>query len=256
MTRSALTGGFESLSDEKLGHSLTVIRPAGPQDIAVSDLDNPRSVINLVSPVVREAMKRVPEEFLSLNDKELENLSPQKAFTVTDRRLRTAFWIEYGRAQDSMSSMNMAGIYGGICSRPYFYTNIMQDKVRLAYLLTPPQDYKVAMEEALSYGVDKIREILEMPLYDQNTGRPDPKIADVILKAVALIDQRVKGAVVQRHQVHQLNQNVGAPKAQAPGGEAQTMAEIDRKLAELEDKLGAVKKTIPDDIVIEAEISE
>ena len=65
------------------------------------------------------------------------------------------------------------------------------------------------MEEALAYGIERLREILELPMFDKK-GRVDGKAAELILKTVALLDQRVKGSVVQRAEVRSLNVNMNS----------------------------------------------
>lgn len=227
-----------------------VVNHATQSSPSVSDSDNPRSIINLVPGAVREAIDSLGSDLLGMTEKELEALTPHGSWTVTDRRLRTAFWIEYGRAQDLGQHMNIGNVFNGVCSKPYFYSSVLKNKPRLAYLLLAPQDYRVAMEEALGFGVDRLREILEMPIFDENS-KPNPKVADVILKAVQMLDQRVKGAVVQKN----LNVNVGSDGKSpndAKDAQPQTMEEIERRLAELEGPVEAAKKRIPKEIEVTA----
>jgi hypothetical protein len=220
-------------------------------EITVFDHDNPRSLINIVPERVSERIKEIPPELFQLEPKELEKLTPKKEFTLTDSRLRTAFWIEYGRSQEVMKNMRMDNVYGGICTAPYFYQTVLLDKVRLAYILQPPTNYNIAMEEALHLGVDRLREILDLPIIDEN-GKPNPKVADVILKTVQMLDMRVKGAIIQRIEQKNLNVSVDAKKMNNQIDEAQSVDEIDRKLRELEEKANKVKGYIPQEIVIEA----
>jgi hypothetical protein len=203
-------------------------------DARSDDKENPRHVLNLVPEAVRNAMERIPAEFLAMDEDELEARAPRQKWTLVDRRLRTAFWIEYARAQDTGSNMQISNVFNGTCSRNYFYGTIMENKIKLAYLMRPPADYTIAMEESLNFGVARLREILDFPLWAKDKDgieRPDVKVAEVILKTVTLIDQRVKGAVIQRIEQKNLNVNMGAKGTQE--AEAISVDEIDRKLAEL-----------------------
>ncbi len=227
-------------------------------DVAVrpEDSDNPRHVLNLVPDAVRRSMERIPAEYLLMDEVELESHAPRQKWTLVDRRLRTAFWIEYARAQDAGTGMQMTLVYSGTCSRPYFYNTILESKSKLAYIMSPPTNYALAMEEALNFGVMRLREILDFPLYTTDKDgieRPDAKVADVILKTVALIDQRVKGAVIQRIEQKNLNVHMGAKTAKDQ--DVISVDEIDRKLAELSNSITPAHRAITVDGVLITEES-
>jgi hypothetical protein len=222
---------------------------AAGQELSITDADNPRSLINLVPEAVRNHINNLPEDFLHLTEEELEAMTPNAQWTMVDRRLRTAFWLEYERVQATGGHMVMTNIFGGTCSKNYFYDRVLTCKPRLGYLLQAPQNYRVATEEALIHGVNRVREILDLPLFTElKDGRrvPDPKVADVIIKAVAMLDMRVKGAVIQRIQQHNINENLNQ-KQNVP--EPSSMAEIDEQLKELQAKAQALKNTIPAEVL-------
>ncbi len=218
-------------------------------ETSILDRANPRAVINLVPPAVQRAIENVPQDFFSLTEVELEKESPQGKWTIADRRMRTSFWLEYTRSQDTGHAMSMSLVYGGICSRNYFYESFLTNKARMAYLLSQPADYKIAVEEALTCSVDKVREILEMPLYDPVTGRPDTKVAEAILKAFKMLDDRVKGAVVQR--VEQKNLNVNYEAGKKPGATPETMDDLDKKLADMRARAGQSLNALPAEFTVQ-----
>lgn len=223
---------------------LTLV-PGPTFDHKAQDLNDPKALINLVPKSVKDAMLRVPEAFLNMDERELEKLTPKQSFTLVDRRLRTAFWLEYARATDAGTALNLANVYQGVCSRAYFYNYVIESQPRLAYLLLAPTDYRIAMEEALLFGVDRLREILDLPIYDPS-GKPDPKIADVILKTVAILDQRVKGAVIQKIQQHTVHESKGGGK---PTESPETMVEIEAKLASLRAQAGTIEVPVISSVV-------
>jgi hypothetical protein len=153
--------------------------------------------------------------------------------TATEARIRLAFWQEYERTQMKHAfQMQVKNIYAGVCTHQHFYTRVLQRPEILAWMLMPPASYQVAMEEALNFGVERLREILELPIMLPN-GKPDTSTASLILKTVAFLDMRVKGAIVQKN----LNVNVSTDSRSIEDKIKEfSMDELDRKIARLEKK--------------------
>jgi hypothetical protein len=224
--------------------------PAGQTTSLLHDAENPKALVNVVRPEIREKISRVPADLFSLTEEELERRSPKGQFTWVDRRLRVSWWQEYTRATENHPRMmKMTEVVDGICSRNYFYDHVLADKVRLAFILTPPSNYTVATEEALLRAVDRVREILDFPLYDEQ-GRPQPKNAEVVIKAFMLLDQRVKGAVIQRIEQKNLNLNVGK---QASTTDTLTDEEAEKKLSELMEIAARGRSSLPQPAPIDVE---
>jgi hypothetical protein len=227
-----------------------------PGDLAnyeVTNRDDPRSIINLVPEVIQTAIEQVPDWLLAMDPRELRDHFRNKAKaereerlkqgldgaateswqpSFTDDRLRLSFWNEYEASQALKRPMQMTRVYAGICSRQYFYDKVITNYLRMAWLLCPPQSYAVSLEEALLFGIDQMRDILTIPHVDSR-GKVDPKIAKVKLDIVNMLDQRVKGAVVQKTQALHVHASTDKLKSQAPIKE-EDMAELDRRLKELE----------------------
>ncbi len=207
-----------------------------PKILDFWDRSNPRSVVNLMPRHVAECMelaaKNRPELF-QMDERQLRRkLSP----TPTDNRMRLAFWLEYDRAQAAQTRhMNMARIYEGVSSREFFETFYVTKPERVAWLLCHPHSYEVIMSEALAYGVERIREILEMPFIDKK-GKIDHRTMEMVLKTVALLDVRVKGATIQRVEQKNLNVHVGT------GGKDVTQALLGNSMDEIEARLKYLEK--------------
>ena len=178
-----------------------------------TDLDNERSLINIVPDKLKQKLKC--EKIMNLLEHDEMALRKIVKPSVTSNRLRSSFWIEYNLAQSNKTMMKMENVYKGICSRQNFYVLIDKDAT-VAWMLMPVADYHIALHEAHGFGVDRLREILNMPLYKheliktkdgskskaRRTSTPDIRMAQLFVKVFELLDNRVKGAVVQKIHSH------------------------------------------------------
>lgn len=197
----------------------------------IKDTSNPRSIINLTPSSVSNAIGYIPESIFELGERELKQAAKP---TEIEERLRYSFWREYDQAQSALRRINLANIYGGVCSQTHFLKNIVSNSFKLAYILTPPLDYEVQMQELLGLGLEQLRDILLQPHVDDN-GKPNPKMADVKQKIVESLHLRVKGAVPYRMETKNLNVNVdGSKQGQLSSKSNISISEIDRELQELE----------------------
>ena len=220
--------------------------PANPDAPDTRDVDlfnraEPRALINLVPGAVADAFLETSQkrtDLLGLDEKTLYRTLRQEECTPTptDNRLRLKFWDEYDRAQATQTGMDMISVFAGICTKDYFYGRYLKAPEKVAWLLNPPASYTIKMEEALSYGVDQLREILDMPLVNSQ-GRFDVKLAELKAKIVAMLDVRVKGAVVQK--VENTNKNMSlnvqtSDRALAEKLVGASMSDLEKRLKELE----------------------
>lgn len=202
------------------------------------DRSNPRSVVNLlperVRTLVEEAYFLKPELFIE-DEKDLFRKLTQdnKQPTPTDHRLRMKFWNEYDYAQAyGKASIEMNRVVAGVCTVEYFYNKYMTSPSKVAWLLCPPTQYMVKAEEALSFGIDQLRDILDQPHI--NGGKIDMKLAELKLKIVALLEPRVQGAVAQKVlHAHAHIKGAAAQKAVEGVTAVTSMAKIDERLKSL-----------------------
>lgn len=212
-----------------------------PSEIAL-DLEDPRSILNLVPNSMKEAYIKAyaarPELFcLDERSLYLKLRSERRGPNATDNRLRLALWLEYDRAQGGLSKIQHSYIYGGICSLSFFNTFYLVVPERVAWLFTRPASYVVVTEEALQFGIEQLREILEMPnMMEVGHGKKKKEVLNVRLielkaKIVGMLDIRVKGAPLQR--VHQITENRGLKQIENLSRE-NSMEEIQHRIKLLE----------------------
>lgn len=207
-------------------------------EFSIDDLENPRSVISLTNniPTLHDAIKRAlrdsPDLFLMEHDELTRKANP--SFTLS--RLRLSFWNEYENANQHNRKMVFGKIIAGVCTDTVFKRKVITDDVKLAYILCPPKDYQITVKEALDAGLDNLRAIVSAPVLDER-GHLITKAADVVLKAVALLDMRVKGAVIQRIDQRSLNVNLNKEVPPDSHHAPATLEELERELAVVKQKL-------------------
>lgn len=239
-TRKRVEGAVES---EEISH---------PVDLF--DRTNPRSVINILPPETQAIVFETARKRADLFRMDERALKKEAKPTITDNRLRLAFWTEYNRAQDMGTDMKISAVYSGICTRQNFNDRYLTSPENVAWMLLPPTSYVVIMEEMLVHGRDRLREIMEEnPIKD---GEVDFKLAELQFKIHVYNETRYKGAVVQRVQTHSLvestnkNYNVNADAGAADVravhkiDQIESMADIDEKLARLRKQQASRERTM------------
>lgn len=211
----------------------------------ILQIDNPRSMYSLSPKEVRRELRKIPIAILALPEEELvRTVRPNP----TMRILKLRFWDEYRRVQEQNEGPDPDGIdITRVCEsilNPAFFVQKMMSSYHVSsWLLLPPKSYEVAMEETLAMGVQRIREIFEIPIRIEKHERDeegniistkveyDLKAANLILRAYNQVESRMKGGIVQRHQIaastvtHQEFREVR---------EAKSVEEIEARLKELE----------------------
>ena len=192
------------------------------------DENDPRSLVNIIPREIKPALNAVPKEWLLLNEQELQHLvQPEPGLN----RLRLAFWAEYEDAQRNVRRMDLH-VLSQLTGMPSKYILAqLRSTDRMAWVLCPPASYEMFLDEALSFGMKRLREdILGMDIKYAD-GSVDPKKADILLKAIAFVDMRKHGGIVQKNlHLH------GSTKDMKSFSRKLTDQEIDARIAGLEGK--------------------
>lgn len=206
-------------------------------EISLLDPADERSVVNLVPTLVGTYIKEHSEkhpDFFGVDEHTLYKKlrDDNKQPSPLDNRLRLKFWVEYDRVQGlGLKSMTMINVLAGICSKELFYNNYLKRVEKIAWLLCPPTGYMAKAEEALEFGLEQLRDILELP--HSSFGKADVKLGELKAKIVAMLDNRVKGAVVQKN----MNFNLSASgRSVEKLAAAETGEDLMKQLKELDRK--------------------
>jgi ribosomal protein L28 len=211
---------------------------------------DPRSLINLVPNKFAEAFvlayQKSPDLF-GLDQKTLQKRLKEggKAPTPTDNRIRLAFWQEYDRAQSTGRRMELTAVISGVCQPAYLYHEYFKRPEKIAWLTTPPASYEVIIKEALEYGLDQLRDILETPheIVDEDTGKQigiNLKLAELKTKIIFNLDMRQNGAFTQKIENKNFNLSASAKELKEIHQSA-SMEDLQRQLEQLKkrDRLNA-----------------
>lgn len=202
------------------------------------DERNPRAIVNIVPPKISELLRaaylKEPGLFgLGERETKLQLRTREESPTVSDNRIRLNFWLEYESAQHHLKPMTVAAIIRGLCSTGYL-EKYLTNPGHVAWMLTPPASYEVVVEEALQYGMEKMRDVLEMDEMLPN-GQPNLKLIEIKAKIVTMLDVRLKGLPTQRVEQRSLTYNLNeASRDAGASAEAASMAQLQERLKELE----------------------
>lgn len=208
---------------------------------SVRDPDDSFSLINFLSDRLKQAVMQVPDELLLMTEAELKREAKP---TSTDYSLRVSFWREFEKAMwKGSGKIVCAGIYCGICSEVYFYRNFITRPEKFAWMIRPMQVYKKEMEAILYRGTQRLWELIEAPIEGKN-GKIDPKMAEILLKTITAVENRVKGMAVQRSE--QKNVNVNVVTRTKATQDIDTMDSLDQRIRELQAQIdGTGLKSLP-----------
>lgn len=245
------------MTDQEIADtSIQVSAPRTP-GLTIFEAENPHSVINKVTPAVARDFllaKDSKPELFNLDEKQLlrtlrRDYNPP---TPTDHRLRMKFWFEYDRSAEAQEKMTMANVYANVCSLELFQEAFIKNPAKVAWLLCPPASYEIKVQEALGFGLDRMRDILEMDTVDPVTGKFNVQLAKLQKDIVQMLDLRIKGGIVQKVETKSVQMNINAAT------EELSQDALDRKLKELraQERRALKLKVMDDNEPIEAEVVE
>lgn len=204
--------------------------------------DIPWGIYNVVPDSFRDALYMIDPRWMAQRE---ETVAKRADLTERDENFRLAFWTEYNTSKDHDKPFSLHRAMAGVCSPYYYHHTILKSPRKMAYIVYPPSDYMTFMKNMLYKGQQRMKEIMSSSavkeVKDGNgkvTGTEvDMKLANLQLKTFALIDNRVKGAIVQRVKVEQKNLNVNVSAGQVIDASPTTLVDIDKQLNQIDREL-------------------
>jgi hypothetical protein len=227
--------------------------------------DSPNAFINLLphgaAVQILAAYKAKPELF-GLTERQLYKLLKDKKARPdpTDNRLRLQFWQEYDIACQTRKRMFMGRVTAGVCNENYLYEKYMSKPERVAWLTCMPATYDTFLTEALHFGMEQLRDVLELDHVLKN-GKIDTKLLELKAKITFALDARKNGGIIQRVEQKQMNLNIStSDKKVAQAALGGTMEDMEKRIRQLEKEerklLGLKDDSTPEPRSVESEVAD
>ena len=208
----------------------------------LGDPNDMHSLFNILPASFIRGAQKLEEKHLAMDEYDLRELMSARHRKILGR-LRQSLWLHIHTTTGHRKRVNMKVIIRGITTMYWLYSQLEKPHV-VAYLLKPPGNYEVFLNEALHVAVDQIRDILEEPHVDPETGRVDARMADVKRRLFVDIADRVKGMPIQRTENLNVNKEIGVNQSfnEVLPNDVTDIKDIDNKIMELEKDMGDVKE--------------
>jgi hypothetical protein len=244
-------------------------------DISIKDLSDPTSVVNKADPKIRDYILTIPDKFLGCTEHWLvKRAEPDDKLWA----LRISFAKEYAKVKDKPPNkdgcpmlMQMVNVYSGICFKEYMAQSIYPFPEKMAFVITPPLSYRKTQEMALTQGMRRVREMLDIPLKKKITktttlknGKTTTEVREEIdHRAIAelrntlkWLDDRQQGAIAQKLEIQQMALIKGeiSSRQQVLPTDELSMTAIEDKMRELKQlEAGGVADMPTIDVELEKE---
>lgn len=224
--------------------------------------DVPWGMYNVVPQSFRDALETIDPRWMGYKE---ETVTKKADPNDMDENFRLAFWTEFNTSKDMDKPFSMQRVMSGVCS-PFYYKHTILKKPRLlAYIAYPPTNYLLFMKNMLYKGQQRMSEIMKVSAVKEITqivdGKEvtktevDMKLANLQIKTFALLDNRVKGAIVQRVKVEQKNLNVNVDATTMLEATPTSVIDIDRELRAVNAELARTEERMKNRRMIESHTS-
>jgi len=200
--------------------------------------------VSVYGDTLREAIEAIPKEILDMSEEKLTAyLNPSFKLYMIKR----AFWEEMLASQESGTSMTAIRIFEGRVAKSYFYREILKNHHIMAWITQPLMEYEDKTKVLLDKAVERYDELISIDIKISRRTQDkdedgkwiyvddvDPKKALIVLQAIKSLEDRVKGASVQR----QVSIHTKEPNGPGLRESSLNMSKIDERLEELEQQLG------------------
>lgn len=228
----------------------TTLKKEQPLNSYLSQIEEPRSFLNLLPEILKKCALTIPENLLGKDEEDLLKILEQNHYykpTAAVEAMRNNFWMEHDRVAVTRNEIiNQSNIYLGVVSREYFYKIIETSPHIIAYILCRPPEYEAVMKGLLNLSTRKIRDVLNLPLQKADGSLQDPKIIELVLKAAAMVDLRGKGGYIQRSETKNLTlmkqENSYTNVFTAATNNSSRLPDIKTLTTDIDEKIAALEK--------------
>lgn len=194
---------------------------------------------------IQERYNNIPEHIRDLSEDDLESYFKPK---IALYQIKNRIWDEISKKQrDPNRKITLASIYSGICS-DVTLSKYMDNNYILAWFMTPMASYDAIANAVLAKATKRYEDLISIDImvtkkkknsdgdfeYYQTV---DPKKADILLKTIQNIEDRVLGTAVQKN----INLSGDLDKTDSNIKVDFNIEEVNKRIKELEGKLSEHK---------------
>jgi hypothetical protein len=149
-------------------------------------------IFQYLGPRFIERIKEVPEEYYSLTESELHRVVNP---TAIDSVVRHNLWAAIRKSRKTQKPINLwkdVCQEGVACSKAHFFSRMLANPKKVAWLMRPIVDVKRAMQSLEEVMLWRMNEVAMLPFKDQK-GNVDHRAVNSFLKAYDIISKHLHG---------------------------------------------------------------
>lgn len=177
-------------------------------DQSVLNPENPASLFSVMPEEFQPLIEAIRLQFPRMCHYPERELRKYCKPDERDNRIRLSFWQEYELSTRMGKKMSIRAITDGICSKDTWKTYYLQQPKKLLWIVTQPKSYSQTMNALHAQSLERLHQILKLPIKDKQTKKPDVKVIAQMIKIFQLLDLRVKGSIMQRVEINQKSLNM------------------------------------------------
>lgn len=109
----------------------------------------------------KKAFKKVPRELWAID---ADLLRRKTNPTATDRLLKNALWNEIRVCAVERTDVRLDRVYAGICTYQHWYHNVINNPLKMAWLLSPANELGLRPEHFVGPLLERLVEITKAPI--------------------------------------------------------------------------------------------
>lgn len=212
-------------------------------DEGAYELDNPKSLINLLPGSLQESLQRIKNHFLSELPPESirKNISHMKEYKQVNM-VRMSFWREYDFAIQSKSKMRMTRIWQDVCFTSSEFYNLFKRDEFAAYIFTRPPKKEARERALLEMCYEQIEGIITADHMNKD-GTLNPFIAKIKVDIWDKLNDRVHGGAIKRVSVQSevKNTNINVDATASAMASMNKVSDLRERLKELKEKTSDIE---------------
>lgn len=197
-----------------------------------------RNTDTIFTDVMLRRINEIPPEYRDYSEYKLRKMA-QPSLNLYE--IKRAFWREMERVDKTGKRFVAENVYKDLASKSFFYTSVLQNPGKLAWLLSPMVKYEIKTKAILDKLSDRYEELVNMEITTVKRRKNEagewveytetcPKKALVLLQTIKNVEDRVNGLAIQK----QITINTTEP---AEKKASLDMGTVNERLKELEEKL-------------------